>query len=449
MRKNSNGDDFAQSLGMLHNTLTDMRGELRTSLREEFEGTRSAGEQAVRKAGEDVTAELGRMRTDVRNTQKAALTREDLADVQRTLDLLRDDVQRLRQTIGQPRAEEPEAPEPGPAAGEPAEAASESWPPPVTALVSEAASGPTEGQESPTEAGPTGEVMPRAGLPLASQIAELLMEKVTEAVVAALREELQPLHTGLAEQTQQQAAQQERAAAGAREQIAAWSEDAAAQAETCRQETREGLAGLREEIAALRRPPPAEEVHDQEETGTQQDQAGAREEQQDLGAHRELLRRAAQVSHAVLVCHRDTWEFLTGRAGRHDHFRMPAQISDHGQDRIAAAVSGRSLIAVLISLFNARHTAGEGDGDWALAATTYDRIATELADLTTEGGPIITITLDDRTPTTGAPAPDQEQEGTPTSLPAGEPDGTGGNPNTGVQPQEEASAEVGEPSPQT
>ncbi|MBD3934866.1 hypothetical protein IF129_25305 [Streptomyces chumphonensis] len=429
---------------MLHNTLTDMRGELRTSLREEFEGTRSAGERAVRKAGEDVTAELGRMRTDVRNTQKAALTREDLADVQRTLDLLRDDVQRLHQAIGQSRTEEPEAPEPRPAAGEPTEAASEPWPPQVTALVSEAASGPSEGQESPAEAGPAGEVMPQASLPLASQIAELLMEKVTETVVAALREELQPLHAGLAEQTKQQAAQQERVIAGAREQIAAWSEDAAAQAEACRQETREGLAGLREEIAALRQP--AEVDHDQEETGTQHDQAAAREEQRDLGAHRELLRRAAQVSHAVLVCHRDTWEFLTGRAARHDHFRMPAQISDHGQDRIAAAVSGRSLIAVLISLFNARHTAGEGDGDWALAATTYDRIATELADLTTEGGPV-TITLDDRTPTTGAPA--QEQEATPASIPAGEPDGTSGNPNAGEQPQEEEAAEGGDPGPQT
>jgi hypothetical protein len=70
--------------------------------------------------------------------------------------------------------------------------------------------------------------------------------------------------------------------------------------------------------------------------------------------HHRLLRRAAQVSHAQLVCHRDSWEFLVGQAGRHSHFRMPAQLVDHGEGRVAAALSGRSLIAVLISLDETR-----------------------------------------------------------------------------------------------
>jgi hypothetical protein len=117
--------------------------------------------------------------------------------------------------------------------------------------------------------------------------------------------------------------------------------------------------------------------------------------------HQRLLRAAAQVSRVQLICHRDTWEFLSGRAGRHAHFRMPAHLADHGKGRFAAALSGRSLIAVLISLDEIRHsTPGGDDADQAMASTAYERISAALRPVgrMCPTGEIVTITLDDRTP---------------------------------------------------
>lgn len=90
--------------------------------------------------------------------------------------------------------------------------------------------------------------------------------------------------------------------------------------------------------------------------------------------HSALLQQAARVSSAVLICHRDMWEFITAHAGRHAHFRVPPQITDHGNEQVSTTISGRSLIAVLISLYSIKHSAEEGDGDWELATTLYHRI---------------------------------------------------------------------------
>ncbi|WP_241844952.1 hypothetical protein [Streptomyces silvensis] len=78
-------------------------------------------------------------------------------------------------------------------------------------------------------------------------------------------------------------------------------------------------------------------------------------------------------------------------------------------------MSGRSLIALLISLHSIKHTAsdgdGHGDGDQELAATLYERIDESLTDLTPSGQPV-TITLDDRTaygpPTTASRSADDD-----------------------------------------
>ncbi|MGK5532076.1 hypothetical protein [Streptomyces sp. URMC 129] len=162
--------------------------------------------------------------------------------------------------------------------------------------------------------------------------------------------------------------------------------------------------------------------------------------------HKALLLRAARVSSAILVCHRDIWEFITGQAGQHPHFRMPPRITDRGQDRIAAAVSGRSLIAVLISLFNAQHADGRSEGDWALATTIYGRIKAGLDVLAPAGEPV-TIILDDRTPETdpGAPTceadspPKEEQARTPEPEKTAVPDHETGNDTeeTGDTPGQE------------
>ncbi|MGW0315413.1 hypothetical protein [Streptomyces flavidovirens] len=111
-------------------------------------------------------------------------------------------------------------------------------------------------------------------------------------------------------------------------------------------------------------------------------------------AHGVLLLKAAGVASAELVLHRDTWEFLSSLAVDHGHFRTPPAVEDVKEGRIQAALSGRSLIAVLIELWNTRTTATVLEADWALATTAYNRIAAELAGAT-GAGETIRITLDD------------------------------------------------------
>ncbi|MCX4799932.1 hypothetical protein OG497_39510 [Streptomyces sp. NBC_01242] len=163
-------------------------------------------------------------------------------------------------------------------------------------------------------------------------------------------------------------------------------------------DTSSAVADLGEQIAALRaevanlaeRLPPAQD--DEEADGRERPVADA--------DHSKVLEQAAGLSSAVLVCHRDLWELLSGWAGRHPHFRMPPHIADQSENRIAADISGRSLIAVLISLATLRRTATEGDGDRELASAVYQRISDSLASLSPDDGPLVTITLDDRAPRT-------------------------------------------------
>ncbi|WP_406407278.1 hypothetical protein OG923_03545 [Streptomyces halstedii] len=152
------------------------------------------------------------------------------------------------------------------------------------------------------------------------------------------------------------------------------------------------IAALHAEVAGLAERLPAE-ARDENAEGQERPVADPE--------HSRVLTQAAGISSAVLVCHRDLWELLSGWAGGHPHFRMPPQIADRGENRIAADISGRSLIAVLISLSRLRHTATEGDGDRELAEAVYQRIANSLAALSPDDGPLVTITLDDRTPHTG------------------------------------------------
>ncbi|MFJ7200943.1 MULTISPECIES: hypothetical protein [unclassified Streptomyces] len=150
----------------------------------------------------------------------------------------------------------------------------------------------------------------------------------------------------------------------------------------------EQIAALRAEVAGLAERLPA----------AQQEETVEVERPVPDPGHSKVLTQAAGISSAVLVCHRDLWELLSGWAGGHPHFRMPPHIADQGENRIAADISGRSLIAVLISLATLRHTATEGDGDGELAGAVYQRISDSLASLSPDNGPLVTITLDDRSP---------------------------------------------------
>lgn len=51
-------------------------------------------------------------------------------------------------------------------------------------------------------------------------------------------------------------------------------------------------------------------------------------------AHGVLLLKAAGAASVELVLHRDTWEFVLGRAVGHDHFRLPPDMKDLGNGRV-------------------------------------------------------------------------------------------------------------------
>lgn len=89
------------------------------------------------------------------------------------------------------------------------------------------------------------------------------------------------------------------------------------------------------------------------------------------------------------------------------------QVLDKGEERVRAALSGRSLIALLIALHSVKETAADGDGDQELATVLYKRVAESLSGLTVTGRPV-TITLDDRVPSGELDTPDEAQTNTTT-----------------------------------
>ncbi|MEU0103611.1 hypothetical protein [Streptomyces sp. NPDC006267] len=113
--------------------------------------------------------------------------------------------------------------------------------------------------------------------------------------------------------------------------------------------------------------------------------------------HGVLLLKAAGVASVDLVAHRDTWEWLTALAVDHDHFRTPPSVEDVKEGRVQTVLSGRSLIGLLIKLWDTRHATTPLEADWALATTSYNRIAAELTGVDGEGQ-TIRIVLDDGLP---------------------------------------------------
>ncbi|MFC9734309.1 hypothetical protein ACFWGM_35625 [Streptomyces roseolus] len=112
--------------------------------------------------------------------------------------------------------------------------------------------------------------------------------------------------------------------------------------------------------------------------------------------HGVLLLRAAGVASVEVVAHRDTWEWLAGLATDHPHFHTPPAVEDIKDGRVQTVLSGRSLIALLIELWNTRSAASALGAEWALAMTAYDRIAKQLSAVT-DDGETIRIVLDDGT----------------------------------------------------
>lgn len=115
--------------------------------------------------------------------------------------------------------------------------------------------------------------------------------------------------------------------------------------------------------------------------------------------HHDLLAQAAGVANAELVCHRDTWAFLTERASQGEHFRMPVDITHTDSGTVQVELSGRSLIAISDALWQVTQTPGTPPGTHHLAAQAYNRIHGSLADSnTSQVGNVIRIVIDDRRP---------------------------------------------------
>ncbi|ARQ71058.1 hypothetical protein CAG99_21450 [Streptomyces marincola] len=130
--------------------------------------------------------------------------------------------------------------------------------------------------------------------------------------------------------------------------------------------------------------------------------------------HGDLLDRAAGISYATIVCHRDTWSFLVEQAARTEHFRLPAGVEEDGDGLIEADVSARTLLAAIDALRRAGHDARASDITRALARRVHHRIGDALKELEPPAGghpAVAHIVIDDRPPraalppAAGAPAP--------------------------------------------
>ncbi|KAA6223816.1 hypothetical protein CP973_19500 [Streptomyces albofaciens JCM 4342] len=132
----------------------------------------------------------------------------------------------------------------------------------------------------------------------------------------------------------------------------------------------------------------------EDEDGIGQGEDRIRSETQEDIDHGVLLLKAAKAGTVALVCHRESWEFFTACAADNEHFRGSCELTDQGDGRVRAVLSGRSLIGALISL---RHTRDEShlDGTWALTSAFYSRIAEGLRRTTSGGRQPLTVVFDD------------------------------------------------------
>ncbi|MFH8476568.1 hypothetical protein [Streptomyces sp. NPDC018000] len=116
------------------------------------------------------------------------------------------------------------------------------------------------------------------------------------------------------------------------------------------------------------------------------------------------IMRAGRVASATLVCHRDTWEFVAAQVGNHPHFRTPA-LDERAEGLVAAVLSGRSLVAMLLSLYRIAESPRSTDvdelvsyADWAMAFQVYYETARVLRQAHAAEGEPVVVTIDSRLP---------------------------------------------------
>lgn len=360
--------DYTSTLTMLHTAVMNTGTDLRDTIGKGFEKLEASGQSAQEATRQSLVDELGRMRANLREARDRLTTGEERlnAEVRGAVTALRSEMHEVKEAL---EALTPPAPPHGtgafPAAAEqnPATARATAVPGPAP----QSATTLTIPAQRDSETPDAHEVPAAAS-----------SEAVRLAVREALAEELTPLRSALEERP-------DTLPASIRDDIRAHMDEALGglreQADKAGKELHAELTALRNETAALRA------------MMNQTTAANATVEVSE--GHSALLREAARVSSATVLCHRDAWEFITAHAGQQPHFRVPAQVLGKEDERIRAALSGRSLIALLIALHSVKENASEGDGDQELATVLYDRIKESLTGLSAAGRPV-TITLDDR-----------------------------------------------------
>ncbi|MER7048907.1 hypothetical protein ABT391_29130 [Streptomyces jumonjinensis] len=388
--------DLAGTLSILHNAVLHTGTDLRDALDKSVAKLEANGQAAHEQTTKTVVEELSRMRTDFRDVRnRLTASGETLSsEVHNVVTSLRTELREVRVVL----ADLAPAPVPGLDEGARAE--------PAAVGAAEAPVTTVTGHDALVEkAAPAGIPAGSAGeyglLPGPVPAVDAVRDTLREVLAEVLAPMLSPF-------TDQDRHGRDRAGErdDALERLRETAGEIKGELSSALEEARVELAGLRQEVAGLRTV--VEELQPQPSVSSEpadaERSAPTDAERDQAEAHSRLLRRAAQVSSAGLSCHRDVWEFVTAHAGRHPHFRVPPQVTGEEDERIRAALSGRSLIALLISLHSIVHTADDGNGDQELAATLYERIEESLTGLTSSGEPV-SITLDDRAPAQDTPAP--------------------------------------------
>jgi hypothetical protein len=374
--------DLTNTLAMLHTAVMHTDKNIRDELDKSVEKLESAGRAAHEKTAKEVVEELGRMRTNFRDVYNKLNSNGDSlsSQVNEVVTQLRTELREMRVVLADLTPPVPSSLTASPSLASALQEASGAEGE-HTGLAPAPAGTATATDELPEETASAAIPAQRAADQDSSPGPALSVDAVRQAVREVLAEELAPV-------------------------LAAFTPS---ELGTALEEARSGLVGLQDHVAELRAAVEELRTRPDATAGTA---ASAGTAAVDVSAafdvsaeHSALLRTAARVSSASLLCHRDIWEFVTAHAGRHPHFRVPPQVADEGDQRVRAALSGRSLIALLISLHSTQCTASDGDGDRELAATLYERIENSLNGLTPSGEPV-TITLDDR----AAPAPAATEE---------------------------------------
>ncbi|MFJ8025876.1 hypothetical protein [Streptomyces sp. NPDC096311] len=74
------------------------------------------------------------------------------------------------------------------------------------------------------------------------------------------------------------------------------------------------------------------------------------EQREDGDRHMDSVLQAAAIASTRVICHRNTWSFLIEQTPQHPRFRLPERINDLDDGMIETFLSGRSVLAVLVTM---------------------------------------------------------------------------------------------------